>query len=222
MNMKAKKKATILVVDDNPVNLGVLFESLRRAKFKVLIAQDGRSGLRLIKRMRPDLILLDVIMPDMDGFELCRRLSAEIDMTQIPVIFLSAMTDTAAKIKALDLKAVDYITKPFQPEEVVARVQRHLMLRNLQSSLAEKNAQLRAEIAERQRVEAHLANVVAMSSTLQREALLPFIVERANTLVPAKSMSHCATMATRLACLSMIMASALSLQSRAMRARALA
>lgn len=187
--MKAKKKETILVVDDNPANLAVLFESLRRANFKVLIAEDGQSALARIRRMRPDLILLDVVMPDMDGFQLCRRLSEEVGMTQIPVIFLSAMTDTAAKIKALNLEAVDYVTKPFQPKEVVARVERHLMLRNLQRSLSEKNEQLRSEIVERQRVEALLANVVAMSSTLERDALLPFIVERAKFMVKASCCS---------------------------------
>ncbi len=183
--MKTPPKGTVLVIDDNPANLAVLFESLRRAKFKVLIAQDGTSGLKRIKLVRPDIILLDIMMPDMDGFELCRRLSKDDTFSQIPIIFLSAMHDTAVKIKALDHQAVDYVTKPFQSEEVVARVERHLTLRNLQRSLKEKNSQLQAEIAERQRMEANLANVVAMSSTLEQEALLPFIVERAKALVNA-------------------------------------
>ena len=187
--MKVSKKGTVLVVDDNPANLAVLFESLRRANFKVLIAQDGRGGLRSIQHMRPDIVLLDVMMPDMDGFELCRRLSKNHELAEIPIIFLSAMHDTAAKIKALDHQAVDYVTKPFQAAEVVARVERHLTLRNLQKNLKEKNRQLQAEIVERQRVEAHLANVVLMSSTLQREALLPFIVERAKVLVKASCCS---------------------------------
>ena len=187
--MKTNKKGTVLVIDDNPANLAVLFESLRRANFKVLIAQDGRSGLKRVNHVRPDIILLDVIMPDIDGFELCRRLSKNHELAQIPIIFLSAMHDTAAKIKALDHQAVDYVTKPFHPEEVVARVERHLTLRNLQRNLKEKNAQLEAEIAERQRVEEQLANVVTMSSTLQREALLPFIVERTKSLVQSESCS---------------------------------
>ncbi|QTA80087.1 Two component system response regulator/histidine kinase [Desulfonema limicola] len=148
---KADKKETVLIVDDEAANLGVLFEHLRHAGFKVLAAEDGESALRGLNRILPDIALLDVNLPDIDGFELCRSLK-EI-CKDIPVIFLTSLTDIKDKLKGLDLDAVDYITKPFYPEEVVARVKKHLMLSNLQKTLAAKNTQLEQEIAARKKVE---------------------------------------------------------------------
>jgi len=152
--MKADKKGTVLIVDDEAANLGVLFEHLRQADFKVLAAEDGESALRGISRVIPDIALLDVKLPDIDGFELCRRLKERCK--DIPVIFMTSLTDIQGRLRGLDLSAVDYITKPFYPEEVVVRVTKHLMLRNLRKSLQEKNVQLEHEIAERKRVEEEL------------------------------------------------------------------
>ena len=154
--MKADKKGTVLIVDDEAANLGVLFEHLRQANFKVLAAEDGESALRGISRVMPDIALLDVKLPDIDGFELCRRLKEHCK--DIPVIFLTSLTDIQGRLRGLDLSAVDYITKPFYPEEVVARVTKHLMLRNLRKSLQEKNVQLEHEIAERNRAEEALSH----------------------------------------------------------------
>jgi len=145
--------ATILAVDDNPTNLQVLFKSLHRAGFKVLVATTGEAAIRQAKLAQPDAILLDIIMPGLDGFETCRRLKDKIETKDIPVIFLSALRDTTNKVKGLKVGAVDYITKPFQQEEVLTRLQTHLTIRNLQKSLQAQNERLQAEINERKRVE---------------------------------------------------------------------
>lgn len=134
--------ARILVVDDNPNNLDVLAELFDQHDFVVLFALDGPSGLQRAESGRPDLILLDVMMANMDGFETCRKLKANSATKDIPVIFMTALTDTTHKIKALASGAVDYITKPFEPEEVLARVRTHLTLQQLRQDLQTKNEQL--------------------------------------------------------------------------------
>jgi PAS domain S-box-containing protein len=149
--METDKKETVLIVDDEPANLSVLFEYLRQANFRVLAAEDGNSALMGLSHVIPDIALLDVKLPDMDGFELYRHLKERC--RNIPVIFLTSLTDIQDRLKGLDLDAADYITKPFYPEEVVARVKKHLMIRNLQKSLEEKNIQLEREIAERRKTE---------------------------------------------------------------------
>ncbi len=133
----------ILLVDDNPTNLQVLMGTLEGRGYHLLIAKNGESALRIGGKVRPDLILLDIMMPEMDGFEVCRRLKADSATQEIPVIFLSALVDTKDKVHGLDLGAVDYITKPFQPEEVIARVHTHLTIHRLKKDLALKNEELR-------------------------------------------------------------------------------
>lgn len=113
-------KQTILMVDDGPANLGVLFDLLRGAGFAVRVAEDGASAIQQIEYARPDLILLDVQMPGIDGFETCRRIKTQPTSREIPVIFMTAARDTADKVKGFQLGAVDYITKPFEHEEVLA------------------------------------------------------------------------------------------------------
>jgi DNA-binding response OmpR family regulator len=113
---------TILVVDDNPVNLGVVGEHLEDNNYNVTVAQDGLEGLKRAEFGQPDLILLDVMMPGIDGFETCRRLKANPLTAEIPVIFMTALTDVADKIAAFQAGGVDYISKPFQTEELLARV----------------------------------------------------------------------------------------------------
>lgn len=149
-------QGVIVIVDDTPHNLGVLFDFLTDSGFKVLVAQDGESALQKVEYAKPDLILLDVMMPGMDGFETCRRLKANPLTQDIPVIFLSALSDTVDKVKGFNLGAVDFITKPVQQEEVKARAIAHLTLRNLQKRLESQNLQLQAEIQERHRAEASL------------------------------------------------------------------
>jgi two-component system, NtrC family, sensor kinase len=147
---------TILVIDDTPTNLEVLYSALSSAGYEILVEMDGESGLAQAQNNRPDLILLDVMMPGIDGFETCHRLKSNPMTCDIPVIFMTALSETESKVKGLNAGAVDYITKPFQHEEVLARVKTHLQVCNLTKTLAEQNqllksfsANLESTIAER-------------------------------------------------------------------------
>lgn len=153
MQVNVAQKGIILLVDDKPTNLGVLFDSLSDAGFKTLVAQDGESAIAQIAFVKPDLILLDIMMPGMDGFETCRRIKENAATQHIPVIFMTALTEIADKVRGFDVGAVDYVIKPVQPEEVLARVTTHLALQNLQKQLAAQNQQLQREISDRQRAE---------------------------------------------------------------------
>lgn len=151
--MNPQPKSQLLIVDDYPTNIKVLSDLLIDHGFEVLIARDGENALQKLQRITPDLILLDVLMPGMDGFETCRRLKEQPSTCDIPVIFMTALADPVDKVKGLTLGAVDYITKPFQQEEVLARVSTHLRLRHLSRQLADQNAQLQAEARSRQLAE---------------------------------------------------------------------
>jgi len=120
----------ILIIDDNPTNLNVLFEYLEESGFEVSVAQNGRSALEQVAQIHPDLILLDIMMPDIDGFEICRVLKKRPETNEIPIIFMTALTDATDKIKGFLAGGADYITKPLQYEEVLARITAHLKLRN--------------------------------------------------------------------------------------------
>ncbi|MGB3534267.1 MAG: response regulator [Microcoleaceae cyanobacterium] len=128
----------ILIVDDNPTNLSVLSKALKSAGYKVRMAMDGEDALAQVERNFPELILLDIQMPKVDGFETCRRLKANPATEGIPIIFMTALADTEDKVKGLSLGAVDYITKPFEQEEVLARVKVHWRLKQLSDSLEQQ------------------------------------------------------------------------------------
>ncbi len=134
----------ILLVDDNPTNLQVLLQTLNGRGYKLLIAKDGENALRIAHKAKPALILLDIMMPGIDGYEVCRRLKADPDVSDITVIFLSALDDTRDKVRGLESGAVDYISKPFQAEEVIARVDTQLKIHRLEQALAARNRQLEA------------------------------------------------------------------------------
>ena len=142
----AQPASTILIVDDTPANVGLLVDYLEDNGFRVVVAQDGVEGLKRAEFARPDLILLDVMMPGMDGFETCRRLKADDKTRDIPVIFMTALTEAGEKVNAFGVGAVDYVTKPFQIEEVLARVKTHLSLRDMRLQLEKQNAQLQQEV----------------------------------------------------------------------------
>ncbi len=131
---------TILIVDDTPANVSVLVDALADTGFQLMVAEDGEDALEQVRHTRPDLVLLDVMMPGLDGFETCRRLKADAATRDVPVIFMTALTDTAEKLKAFAAGAVDYITKPLQHEEALARIRTHLTLRRLQRELQEQLA----------------------------------------------------------------------------------
>ena len=147
---------TILIVDDTPANIGLLVDYLEDHGFRVVVAQDGAEGIKRAQFAQPDLILLDVMMPIMDGFETCRHLKAEQATAAIPVIFMTALTDSIEKVTGFGVGAVDYVTKPFQIEEVLARVNTHLALRAMQKQLETQNVQLQQEITVRLQAEAEL------------------------------------------------------------------
>ncbi|MFB2969771.1 EAL domain-containing protein [Aerosakkonema sp. BLCC-F183] len=154
--MENPKQELILVVDDHPANLKLLFSFLKSSGFKVLVAENGESAIEKLNEVSPNLILLDIMMPGIDGFETCRRLKASVATKDIPVIFMTALTDNINKIKGLSIGAVDYITKPFQQEEVLARVKLHLKLRSLTKTLEAQNQLLKQEIAARISAETEL------------------------------------------------------------------
>ncbi len=147
--------ATILVVDDNPQNLAVLFGHLERFA-TVLVARSGKDALDILEETAPDVILLDILMPEMSGYETCARIKQDPRRRDIPVIFVSSLSETVDKVKGFELGGVDYITKPFQLEEVVSRVAAHVRLRQIQAELTRSNERLHAEIALRTKVEAFL------------------------------------------------------------------
>lgn len=144
-NSPPSEGGKILLVEDNPTNIDVLYDFLYDRGYEVLVAEDGVSALNRMTHIRPDIILLDIMMPHMDGFEVCRRLKADAETAEIPVIFITAMGAVEDKVKGFQLGAVDYITKPFQNQEILARVRTHLSLTHLRGELVRQNEQLRQQ-----------------------------------------------------------------------------
>ncbi|MFB8787885.1 MAG: adenylate/guanylate cyclase domain-containing protein [Potamolinea sp.] len=165
-------KDVILIVDDTPTNLGMLCDFLNDSSFEVLVAIDGESAIEQAIYAQPNLILLDVLMPGIDGFETCRRLKANHSTQAIPVIFMTALGETGDKVKGFQVGAIDYVTKPIQPEEVVARITNHLTIQKLQNQLQKQNLQLRQEVKDRQQAEELVRQQV------ERERLLSEISQR--------------------------------------------
>jgi DNA-binding response OmpR family regulator/DNA-binding CsgD family transcriptional regulator len=149
---------TILLIDDEATSLKIVVSHLRAHHIEILTARNGETGLERALMTQPNLIVLDVAMPGIDGFETCRRLKANPATASIPVIFMTALSDVADKVRGLELGAVDYIGKPLDPAELLARVRVHLALRDLQERLEERvrqrTTELEAEIAHRQQQQA--------------------------------------------------------------------
>jgi two-component system sensor histidine kinase/response regulator len=160
------QECSILIVDDNPTNLEVLLTYLESCGFELVVARDGESAVKRAQYAHPDIILLDVVMPETDGFEICQRLKTLESTKDIPVIFITALASPDNRIKGFEVGGVDYVTKPIQHEEVFARVTTHLRIRKLQQQLEaqntllqEKNVQLQREITERKRAEEQLKDL---------------------------------------------------------------
>jgi signal transduction histidine kinase len=154
------EEGTILAIDDQPSNLRLLMEALEREGYQTVVALDGEEGLQRAEFVRPDLILLDVHMPGLDGFETCRRLKARAATADIPVVFMSALADVPDKLAGFAAGGVDYVTKPVDGAEVAARIRTHLQLDRLRRELARKNTelvQLAEERAQRLKVEGESA-----------------------------------------------------------------
>ncbi len=184
-------KGDILLVDDTLDNLRLLATMLRNQGYKVRSAKSGAMAIAGVKAAPPELILLDITMPNMDGYEVCQQLKTDVQTHEIPIIFISALDEAIDKVKAFAVGGVDYITKPFQIEEVVARIEHQLTIQRLQKKLKEQNtdlqianiklqemnAQLEAEIQERQRAQAALQKA---NQELERLASLDGLTKVAN------------------------------------------
>ena len=173
-------KQTVLIVDDTPANLGVLVEYLTAAGYRTLIAEDGEDALEQVNHALPDVILLDVMMPGLDGFETCKRLKENPATADIPVLFMTALSGTDDKVKGFAVGAVDYVTKPLQSEEVLARVRTHLTMRAQRQQIAEQAALLeqRNEMKDRfMRIASHdlrnLLSVMSLRCSLLQEEEMP-------------------------------------------------
>jgi diguanylate cyclase (GGDEF)-like protein len=182
---------TILIVDDIPANIKVLLNFLVSHNFNVLVAKNGEIALKIIESRLPHLILLDVMMPGIDGFETCKRLKANPHTQDIPVIFMTALSETIDKLRGFEAGAVDYVTKPFQQEEILARINTHLTIRQLQQQLQlqhteleaqhhltlQLNVQLQHEVEERKKIEQALR---LANAELQRLACVDGLTQIAN------------------------------------------
>ncbi|MCP4542919.1 MAG: response regulator [Chloroflexi bacterium] len=175
----AQKASPVLIVDDDPINLKVLFTALEEAGFDVRVATNAKAALESIDQSPPDLVLLDVLMPGTNGFEVSRLLQSDPKARDIPIIFLTALTSSEDKVKGLNLGGVDYITKPFVAEEVVVRVRRHLTIHHLRRQLGEQNEHLQQanealsrEIAARTQAEQQLlAQERQLAASQERERI---------------------------------------------------
>jgi PleD family two-component response regulator len=144
--MSKDKKQTILVVDDQTENIDIIV-ALLKSEYQIKVATEGPTALTIaVSKTSPDLILLDIIMPEMDGFEVCRRLKANSKTSHIPVIFLTGQTKASELVKGFELGAVDYVTKPFNGVELVTRVKTHLTIDSLRSQLENRNQALTHEL----------------------------------------------------------------------------
>lgn len=168
------QQPTILIIDDNTTNLKVAMQYLAAYSFTILIAQDGETGIERAIKAQPDLILLDVQMPQIDGFEVCRRLKANPKTAKIPIILLTVYTETALKVRGFEAGAIDYLTKPIDEVELLARVNTHIKLATLQERLEEqvrqRTAVLEEEIARRAKEEA------------EKEALMDLVRQQSDQL----------------------------------------
>lgn len=164
-----KQRDILLIVDDMPDNISVLFNFLTRANFEVLVAPNGKQALRVAEYARPDLILLDIMMPEMDGFAVCEALKGQPSTQHIPIIFMTALTNTVEKVRGFNLGAADYIAKPIQHEEVLARINTHIKLNKLQQQLQAQNRQLQEEICYRREAESSLRSTATLLSQRTEE-----------------------------------------------------
>jgi two-component system sensor histidine kinase/response regulator len=161
-------KESILIVDDTPANLQLLAQMLSEQGYKVRMAQDGTMALLSVESSPPDLILLDIMMPELNGYEVCSKLKASSFTKDIPIIFISALNEVFDKVKAFEVGGVDYITKPFQAQEVLARVEHQLHIRRLTQQLLEQNALLQQEVHRREIAEAEVRKSLSKEQELNQ------------------------------------------------------
>jgi len=204
MNVASRTQLTnqfnysVLIIDDNPTNLGVIGDYLEQVGFEIIAARNGSSGIMRAKRAQPDIILLDVMMPGIDGFETCRRLKLDETTKHIPVIFMTALTSTEDKVKGFNVGAVDYVTKPIQYEEVVARLSTHLRLRDLTQTLRKTNQELSTTLEDLTKIQAELFDALQSKDELNlalqksNDKLEARVQERTAELLKAKEKAEVA------------------------------
>jgi len=163
----------VLVVDDNATNIDLLVNTLK-ADYRLGIAKNGQKALEYIGKQKPDLVLLDIMMPEMDGFEVCNRLKADPETAAIPIIFITAMAETNHKTKGFELGAVDYITKPFQAAEVKARIRTHLSLEEMRHQLRSQNVFLEDQVANKTAEIRHILSASIRSMVYMVEIRDPY------------------------------------------------
>ncbi|MCP5052164.1 MAG: response regulator [bacterium] len=166
--MAQDKKNTVLIVDDDPGSLAIVQQGLSMADFHVIVFEEGETALEQARRINPDIILLDIMLPGIDGFEICHLLKQDNATKDIPVIFITSAAKTADRVTGFELGAVDYITKPIQVEELRARIKTHLTIRNLQKKLEDRNIQLQNKIASYERAEEELKEAKAAAESANR------------------------------------------------------
>lgn len=179
--------STLLIVDDTPDNISVLFDFLTERGFKVLVGENGEAALEALGVEEPDLILLDVMMPGMNGFETCRRIKAMPGGKDVPVFFMTALGEPYDKVRGIEAGAVDYITKPVYPEEVLARIETHLAIRRLQKNLQEQNDRLDAALQRSITAERALTNLLDRAVVIVRRTNheILFTTKQARDLIDA-------------------------------------
>ncbi len=187
MDITNHEKNKLLIADDDPTSLNILLTYLQNLSYDVQIAPNGKEALAKVDQDKPDLILLDVMMPTLDGFETCRRLKVNEETRKIPVIFMTALTNTEDKVKGFEAGAVDYITKPIQYEEVSARINVHLTLRNLQEILQQQKVAI-----ERKNSELQLQNreLDAFAQFVVRDLKKPLVRQSGFTKVLMKELAN--------------------------------
>jgi len=188
LHSKTDNQEQIFIIDDNPINLGVLYNYLTNYFPKVSVFQDAEEALAAVKTELPDIILLDIMMPEVDGYELCRRIKNDTYTSEIPIIFISALTTTVDKIKGFEAGGVDFITKPFQHEEVLARIRTQLTLQKQKSELERLNEQknyLLAVIASD--IHHPIQNIMELAQKLDSHKKLPDAVKRLTTQLSNKT-----------------------------------
>jgi signal transduction histidine kinase len=183
--MSIKTAPSVIIVDDNTNNLHVLAHILRDKGFKVATIKDGFKALKFIQQKKPDLVLLDIMMPGMDGYEVCKKLKSNVTTKDIPIIFITALSNTEDKIQGFELGGVDYITKPFRKEEVFSRINAHLTLKYAQEELKIANQKLRAANATKDKFFSIIAHdlrgpVASLSGLLEMAATNPDFLDKAD------------------------------------------
>ncbi|MEB3277678.1 MAG: response regulator [Lyngbya sp.] len=193
MIQSSVQQADILIVDDTPENLRLLSSMLAEQGYKVRKATNGKQALKAIEAQAPDLILLDIMMPEMNGYQIAQRLKSLPQTREIPIIFLSALNEIMDKVLAFDVGGVDYITKPFQVQEVLVRVRTQITLREQQKQLLEQNKKLQQEIKERKKLESALRVYIhAVSHDLRNPVTGMLII--LNNLLAKKSSESSSTL----------------------------